>query len=388
MMRIGIVNRNFSPQRGGAEGYLANLTYELRYHGHDVTVFAANVTREFEDEYRIVKIPPCRIRQFRDIHFARLAETEFRKHDLDITFGVGKATGVDVLRPGGGTELAWQKADLESTRDGFERLSVKIRRAFSVKHRIGLKIEERQYAPDGVRLVVANSTRVFKDLVHLRGIRQERIRIVHNGVDLNRFSPHELDRSRKQFRTELGIGADESAIAFAATNFRLKGLAFLLKALAENGLSHKVLVIGSDHAPFRHYFGYPRDRVLMLGRRPDVERCYAACDCMVHPTFYDPFANACLEAMAMGLPVVTTRANGMCEIIDHGVDGFVIDNPRDTGSLAGIIRTLADREFRLAVGAAARAKAEQFPLTRNFEEMMAVFKEALQMKKGAAVLGE
>jgi UDP-glucose:(heptosyl)LPS alpha-1,3-glucosyltransferase len=119
-----------------------------------------------------------------------------------------------------------------------------------------------------------------------------------------------------------------------------------------------------------------QDNVSLLGPQEGIERFYAAADVFVLPTIYDPFSNACLEAMASGLPVITTRNNGAAEIIEEGTEGFITSSIADPSELARrTIPALADAE---AMGLRARAKAEQFSMDRAAREFMALIKR----KKG------
>jgi UDP-glucose:(heptosyl)LPS alpha-1,3-glucosyltransferase len=108
------------------------------------------------------------------------------------------------------------------------------------------------------------------------------------------------------------------------------------------------------------------DRVIFTGPQTNVERYYAAADIFVLPTLYDPFSNSTLEALASGLPAITTAQNGASEVIDEGVDGFMVSDALDVDGLAGKIgRALSDYS---AMGESARRKAETFPIEKAVEE--------------------
>ena len=94
----------------------------------------------------------------------------------------------------------------------------------------------------------------------------------------------------------------------------------------------------------------------------ELQRFYRGADFLILPTWYDPFANVTLEALASGLPVITTRANGAAEILEEGVDGAVVETARDRGALVDQIGLFADTAKREEARAACRRKAEQFGL--------------------------
>src|SRR5262249_41778202 len=101
------------------------------------------------------------------------------------------------------------------------------------------------------------------------------------------------------------------------------------------------------------------DRVLFLGHRADPKDAYFAADFLVHPTFYDPCSLVVLEALACGLPVVTTRYNGAAELFSPDA-GVVVDTPHDEAGLAGAITRCLDPAFRLTASAAARQAAARW----------------------------
>ena len=165
---------------------------------------------------------------------------------------------------------------------------------------------------------------------------EDRIWVVYNGVDRERFNPGLAEKYRDPVRAELRPEPEVNrCFLFVGSGYARKGLAELIQALKY--CPGKLLVTGRDKAgPYKslaHKCG-AADRVKFLGPRPDVERLYASADVFVLPTLYDPFANVCLEAMASGLPVVTTKETGAAEVIEPGVNGYTTNLPVDPRDLA------------------------------------------------------
>jgi UDP-glucose:(heptosyl)LPS alpha-1,3-glucosyltransferase len=218
---------------------------------------------------------------------------------------------------------------------------------------------------------------------------EEKLRVVFNGVDVERFHPRNREAHRDGVRRELGTPADAPVLLHVTNNFRLKGLATLLEALAAlrgtgAGKGAELWVLGRGRVR-----AYARDvarlglsdAVRFLGWRPQAERFYASADVYAHPTFYDACSLSILEAMASGLPVVTTATNGASAYVDEGVNGFVIPDAADAKALADRLERALDTAFRQGAPQAARAKAEQFPLSRNTEEVLAVYREVAALSK-------
>jgi UDP-glucose:(heptosyl)LPS alpha-1,3-glucosyltransferase len=108
------------------------------------------------------------------------------------------------------------------------------------------------------------------------------------------------------------------------------------------------------------------DRVRFAGHDLDMPAEYARADLLVHPAIYEPFANVCLEALASGVPVVTSRINGASEIIRHGENGAIVEHADDIDGLVAAIRSFENRD----VSASARKTAEQFPFAANVQSTL------------------
>ena len=169
--------------------------------------------------------------------------------------------------------------------------------------------------------------------------------------------------------------------------WRNKGVLVILEAMEMlRDLPVRLLLVGRENVTeYRdiveaHHLA---DRVHFLSPRPDVEFYYAAADVYLGPSLEDTFAQPPAEAMACGLPVVVSSANGTSEIITDGVDGFILKDPSDSTSLAGMIRRLyVDQEFQAKMGKSAAETTKQYTRERNGEDLLKIFQEILKRKAG------
>jgi UDP-glucose:(heptosyl)LPS alpha-1,3-glucosyltransferase len=209
------------------------------------------------------------------------------------------------------------------------------------------------------------------------------IDVIYNGLDLECFSPQRRARLRPASRHSLSIRDDEFVLLLIGNDWRNKGLNCLLEAMAKaaDPRLHALIVGGDDPGPFR-----PRiarlgleGRVQICPPRPDVEAYYAAADAYVGPSLNDAFAQPPAEAMACGLPVITSRQNGGSEIITHGCDGLVLEDATDSEGLADMIcKLLTDPALRNRLGAAAAETACRYTWDRNAIQMRDLFEKAAQ----------
>ena len=260
----------------------------------------------------------------------------------------------DVYRAGDGVHRAWL-----ARKRKFELPLERFVRGFNRKHRDILQLEEALLANRGADRVIVNSHMVKNQIVDHFGYPADKIDIVRNGVPIQQFRfDTEL---REKARDELKIKPDQIALLFAGSGWERKGLRFAIAAMAlcRNRKMH-LLVAGRGNQRY-----YKSKRVKFLGEVDDLVRIYAAADIFILPTIYDPFSNACLEALACGLAVITTRSNGFSEIIEDGVHGSVIDNPADLVGLRDAIRFWSDLSRRAAARSANIERASQFDISRN-----------------------
>jgi UDP-glucose:(heptosyl)LPS alpha-1,3-glucosyltransferase len=118
----------------------------------------------------------------------------------------------------------------------------------------------------------------------------------------------------------------------------------------------------------------------------DMRSAYHCADLLVHPALYEPFGNVCLEAMACGLPVVTSRLTGASDIIDSGASGIVTDRPWDIEAIVSAVSAaLANKRAGLKdMSSRAAQRAAEFPLERNVQETLALYSEIVAEKGGTA----
>src|SRR5207249_10716697 len=210
--------------------------------------------------------------------------------------------------------------------------------------------EESLFANRKAGRVIVASQMVKKEIVDLYGYPADRIDIVHNGVPLDKFRfDSEL---REKSREDLKLKPDQTALLFAGSGWERKGLLFAIEAAALcKDRKMRLLVAGRGNARLyktKRLRFWREEPVQFLGEVEDVRRVYAAADIFILPTIYDPFSNACLEALACGLPVITTRSNGFSEIIENGVHGSIVDPPGDLPALRDAIRFWSDPSRRAA----------------------------------------
>lgn len=237
-------------------------------------------------------------------------------------------------------------------------------------YRLIIALENRIYRDPRVRLAAVSQLTANELVAHF-GRRD--VSVIPNAVDLARFNLPERLRRREVCRQALQLAGSDFVLLLVGNDWKKKGLTTLLRAIAANRhLPLKLLVVGRDeYAPFLEQIRQLQleNRVFFPQPSPDVMQFYAAADAYTGPSLHDSFALPPLEAMASGLPVITSAKNGGSQIITEGVDGFVLGNPEDTASLSEIIQRLcASPELCRSVGENAARTAQVYTWERNANE--------------------
>jgi len=244
-------------------------------------------------------------------------------------------------------------------------------------------LERRLYTnPKTGIILIAKKTAA--DLKHFYGIDND-LPVVYIGLDQRIFNPESRLRNRAAMRAQLGLGDGQFVLLLVGNDWKKKGIAALLEALATLKDLPLILVVAGkdDSTPYQariRELGL-QGHVMFQPPRADVQTYYAVADVYVGPSLEDTFAQPPAEAMACGLPVITTATNGTSEIMADGVDGMIVQDPNDAADLAAKIRLLFDDPaLRERMGHAASQTAQNYTWDRNGEQMRAIFAERLNRK--------
>jgi UDP-glucose:(heptosyl)LPS alpha-1,3-glucosyltransferase len=206
------------------------------------------------------------------------------------------------------------------------------------------------------RHIIALSATNKDEIRRLYGVPDDRITVIPNGVDLDRFQPSA--EARRDVRRELSIGDDEFVAIFVGHEFERKGLRVVLEALTSLLARHVQLTLVAagrdDPARLKSEFSHLGDAVRFVGNRTDVERYYAAADVFVMPAAFDISPLVGPEALAAGLPILMTDVGGVREYLRDGENGWLIR--REANDVASKLeRLVKDRELLRQLSARARA---------------------------------
>jgi|LWDU01.1.fsa_nt_gi UDP-glucose:(heptosyl)LPS alpha-1,3-glucosyltransferase len=370
-MKIAIIRKKFVLY-GGAEQFVQGYIHQLAEAGHDIHIFANQWTTSKHPNIHIHHVPTFKFNAFvSTLSFAWYSARAIEKDSFDIIQSHEKTWKQDVYRAGDGCHKEWlaqRKRFLPALKSFFLY--------FNPFHQLILKLEKNMFESSQCRKFIAISQMVKEDILRHYHCPEENISVVYNGVDLKRFCPDNKNRCRKKIRRELEISENSTLILFVGSGFERKGLKYLLQATQFlESEDWRLLVIGKGkwHQYLQFVPENLRNRVTYKEPVPDIEEYYSAADIFSLPSIYEPFGNANLEALATGLPVITSRHCGAADIIQHKLNGLIVENPESPKEIASNINILFDPVLRQSMSYKARILAKKFSLETNTQQMLKVY---------------
>lgn len=368
-MKIGFIKKKYSPY-GGGENYLDSLIESLKEDYHEIHIFTSH--------WKATK--GVTIHKINNLTFnSALSVLSFNNNvtkalnpiNLDCVISFERTTCGDIYRAGDGCHKEWLKV-----RSNVCSIIKRYSFLFNPLHRAILGIEKRIF--NKTKTIVANSKMAKSQIIDHYKVPECRIHVIYNGVDLKRFTPELKINWRAEIRKKNSIPENVPLIIFVGSGYERKGLITLINSMKEVDKSLRLLVIGRGNVKkFQTIVNSNKisDRVFFLGPQIEIEKFYAASDIFALPTIYDPFSNATLEAMASGLPVISTKNNGAAELIEQGKEGFILEDMLSNSELSEKINNTLNNYA--VMGKKARKKAEKFPIALAASEFKKIIKNSL-----------
>ncbi len=374
-MKIAILRKKYA-FHGGAEGFSKGFMDLLAKEGHEVHIYAIQWEKGAVNEnINFHPVPAVTFSSLlRDFTFAVLSKQQLEQERYDIIQSHDKTLYQDVYRAGDGCHIEWLKQRWRRT-GFFGRLSI----ALNPYHWLILGLERSIFHRHRYRKIIAISEMVKRNIMDNYPVSAEDIAVVYNPVDLEKFNPSNREKFRARIRKEYGIGMNEIVFLFVGSGFERKGVKYLIEASELLDEHVTIMVVGKGSGE-KFQDSIRKQRVIFCGPQKHIEQYYAAADAFVFPTIYEPFGNVHLEALAAGLPVITTINSGAAEIIENGKSGFVVSEPEDTKAIADAMTELQNQDVRERMSKEARGVAEQFTFERHATEIMQLYSDIIKDK--------
>jgi UDP-glucose:(heptosyl)LPS alpha-1,3-glucosyltransferase len=330
-------------RRGGLERVVLETANYLAARGHDVHLIACRWDEERLDRrvQRHRLKPGSGPAPLPSLAFAMRSRRQLQKVAPDVsgTFGVYCPAGGVVWA--GSVHRAWLRISRRQ-----RNFSGRLRQWLNPFHPVTLAFENHLFGGRRYRALIALTAQMKNDLIDLYSIPPDEINVLPNGYSPAEFNVERRSADRDRVRRQLAIGDDQKLILFVANELHRKGLGTLLSAMAAAGhSSEQLLIVG--RAPPGGFAAQIKtlglqDRVRFAGPTDNVAELYAAADLFALPTQYEAWGLVIIEALACGLPVLTSRLAGAAVAVKEGENGLLLDQPTDVAETSAKMRRLLD----------------------------------------------
>jgi len=377
-MKIAIIRQKFV-NYGGAEQFVSGYTRYLAEMGHEVHIFANQWTPSHHPNVKIHSVRAFTRNSFlRVLSFAWFALQAISFKSYDIVQSHERIWHQDIYRAGDGCHREWLERR-SSYLPFFKRFFLK----FNLFHQLILRLEKRIFEKGECKKIIAISEMVKRNILKHYRLPEDRVKVVYNGVQLDRFDPSNKKYFYDEVRQQLRISDQEVMILFVGSGFERKGLEYLIKSIQYvKEKNWRLVLVGKGN--WGKYLKFTtkkkQEKITCLEPIDEIEKLYAAADFFILPSIYEPFGNANLEALASGLPIITSQNTGASEIITPKKEGIILEDPSNSKSIAEAIDYLMDPKNREPMVSAARSLAEKFTQQRNASEMLKIYQELIEYK--------
>lgn len=356
---------------GGIERYALSLSREFADMGHTVHIFANRWDENIDKRVRTHRVYiQSGLQSIKIISFIHNCRRLIEKSGpFDILCSLTQFYPQDVFRLGGSI---WNVLMERMHPVRWRRL---IKCLIADGYLLRLYLERKIFQEGNYKHVVAISNVIKRQLIDAYNIPEGDVTVIYNGVDLNRFNPDVKARWTNNLRNYFKFKEGNIILLFVGHDFRRKGLEYIIRALPAIDKRVNLLVAGRDNPEVYKKTAKSlnvEDRIVFAGPVKEMEKVYAASDIFVFPTMYDAFGNVGLEAMACGLPVITSGYSGFSELVENRSNGIVLDK-LSTEDLAIAINSILKEDIRNYLAENGIKTARQFTIRRNAEEMLKVF---------------
>ena len=380
-MKIALVILHADPARGGAERYTFDLAAALAGRGHDVSLPATSFAGAPQGVRQVPIRAPGVTRLGRYRNFLNALDRHLDEQPYDVVHAMLPVRRCDVYHPHAGLAAEGVRSGHLKHAGRLARASARVANRLNVKRRAFAAVERKLLTGPRPPTVLCLSEYVKQTVRrHYPSLPEGRLATLFNAIDLDKFDPSARPDAGAEVRRRLGIADDGVVGLMIAQDFERKGLAEAIRASAGLGSADarggfRLVVVGRE-SPGRYQAlaGSEASPVHFAGPTDDPYAFYKAADFFVLPTRHDPCSLVVLEALAMGVPVISTVYNGACEVMADGVHGFVLSDPSDVHALSDAMRQMLSGDRRREMSGACLDLRPRLAYGKHLDDLLAIYR--------------
>ena len=389
--KIALIIERTDIALGGAERSVFELATALSALGLKVDILAAKGKTNAKNIHILCRNTPGKRACY--FTFAKVLKKHLSDNHYCLIHSVLPFAFADIYQPRGGSFAESTLRNAVSYQNKFIESYKRITAFANLRRTILLRAERRLCKSSNGPVIVALSKYVAEQFKKHYGASDDRIVVIPNGIKINkRIDTGQADKLRSQILIQLGLKEADNPVffLFVANNFRLKGLACLIKAMqlvSRNNAERKAYLIVAGNGRTHKYRQLAKKlnvhrKIIFLGPIRHIQNALSITDVAALPTFYDPSSRYILEAIAANRPVITTKFNGAADLFVNGRHGKVIDCAENIPALAQAISFFTDTNNIQKVSQAIVADnlKEEISISRVAKQLIPVYESILEKR--------
>jgi len=380
-LKIALVILHADAARGGAERYTVDLAEGLRRRGHQVSLLASSLTPDLQSPQNVQLPAAGASRDGRYLRFLDRLDRHLATTQYQIVHAMLPVRRCDIYHPHAGIAAAAVAHGHLKYEGAFQQVVSRVATRLNRRRQRFAEVERTLLTGDKPPMVLCLSNYVRRSLAEHYTLPDSRLATLFNAVDLARFDPAARPEARAAERQRLGIDPHKIVALLLANDFERKGLREAIRATAKVRDARLTLLVAGKQIPKPYRALATKEgveQIVFAGSTTDPAALYQAADFFLLPTRHDPCSLVVLEALAMGLPVISTVHNGACEIMTDGQEGLVLADPADIITLADAIRTMLDPDRRARMSAACKALRPRLAYDHHLDALGAIYRRAAE----------
>lgn len=372
-MKVALLKSNISAM-GGAERVALRLSQAFAKQGHHLQLITSgDVPAHLQNaNYWVASCGKKKPLSFaHTLQFDTFCQQVNAYYKPDIIFSLDRNSLQTHLRASNGVHKEYLKARRQI--EPFYRTAL---HAVNPLHNTLIALEKKAFTDEKLEQLIVNSYMVKKEILDHYKVNEDKIAVVHNGIDLAQNLSYFVNQEaiKSAFIETFQLDPARIFIGFIGHNYDRKGLAPLMKTLARaQNINFQLLVAGKEKNPDNYRALAKKlgieSRVSFLGAIPESIGVMATCDYIAIPSLYDPFANVTLEALSFGCFVLTTKRNGGAEALLNDT-GAIIPFWENQDEAAAMLETLVTHKKDHSSAAKIRASIESFSLDEKMQQIV------------------
>jgi UDP-glucose:(heptosyl)LPS alpha-1,3-glucosyltransferase len=380
-LKIALVILHADAARGGAERYTVDLAEGLRRRGHQVSLLASSLTPDLQSPQNVQLPAAGASRDGRYLRFLDRLDRHLATTQYQIVHAMLPVRRCDIYHPHAGIAAAAVAHGHLKYEGAFQQVVSRVATRLNRRRQRFAEVERTLLTGDKPPMVLCLSNYVRRSLAEHYTLPDSRLATLFNAIDLARFDPAARPEARAAERQRLGIDPHKIVALLLANDFERKGLREAIRATAKVRDARLTLLVAGKQIPKPYRALATKEgveQIVFAGSTTDPAALYQAADFFLLPTRHDPCSLVVLEALAMGLPVISTVHNGACEIMTDGQEGLVLADPADIITLADAIRTMLDPDRRARMSAACKALRPRLAYDHHLDALGAIYRRAAE----------